>query len=267
MPGSFETYRAIGRRTVQGWVEPQTLDILRTLTEAQDHHGVSGAVAEIGVHHGKLFIGLQLLNRPGAPAVAVDVFGDQDLNVDQSGRGDLERFEANVRRWSDWSSVVVRQVDSAHLTGDDVRTLAQGPVRLFSVDGGHTEEIVQHDMRTAEQALAPGGIAVADDVFNPEWPGVSVGTLRHLDTDGALVPFAIGFNKVYFTDRAHAALYREAIRTIYGNRWRMAHKTTVFHHSDVEVLWTTPVTPRAVLRRSRWARKAHDAMTSRRSAR
>ena len=267
MPGSFETYRAIGRRTVQGWVEPQTLDILRTLAEAQDHQGVSGAVAEIGVHHGKLFIGLQLLNQPGAPALAVDVFGDQDLNVDQSGRGDLRRFEANVRRWSDWSSVVVKQEDSARLSGDDVRKLVEGPVRLFSVDGGHTEEIVHHDMTTVEQALAPGGIAIADDVFNTEWPGVSVGTLRYLDTGGALVPFAIGFNKVYFSDQDHAKPYREAIRKAYGNRWRMAHKTTVFHHSDVEVLWATPLTPRAVLRRSRRARKAYHAMTSRRPAR
>ena len=267
MPGSFETYRAIGRRTVQGWVEPQTLDILRTLTQTQDHQGVSGAVAEIGVHHGKLFIGLQLLNGAGIPAVAIDVFGDQDLNVDQSGRGDLGRFEANVRRWADWSSVVVKQSDSAHVTGAEVRELAQGPVRLFSVDGGHTEEIVQHDLRTAEQSLAPGGIALVDDVFNAEWPGVSVGAMRYLDTEGALVPFAIGFNKVYLTDAAHTAPYRDAVRRAYGDRWRMAHKTSVFHRSDVEVLWPTPVTPRAVLRRSRWARKAYDAMTSRRSAR
>ena len=181
MPGSFERYRAFGHRTVKGWVEPQTLDILRSLSEAQDIEGVDGAVAEIGVHHGKLFIGLQLLNHLGLPAVAVDVFDDQDLNVDQSGRGDLQRFELNVRRWGDWSSVVVKQDDSTHLTGRDVRELAEGPVRLFSVDGGHTEETVTADMRTAEQSIAPGGIVVADDVFNAEWPGVSVGTLRYLD--------------------------------------------------------------------------------------
>jgi hypothetical protein len=262
MPGSFERYRAIGHRAVQGWVEPQTLDILRTLAETQDIEGVDGAVAEIGIHHGKLFIALQLLNQAGVPAVAIDVFGDQELNVDQSGHGDLARFEVNVRRWADWSSVVVKQDDSRRVTGRDVRELAGGPIRLFSVDGGHTEETVLTDMQTAEQTLAPGGIVVGDDVFNAEWPGVSVGTLRYLDGDGALVPFAIGFNKVYFTDEAHTAPYREAIRRTYGQRWRMAHKTTVFHQNEVEVLWPTPVTPRAVLRRSRLARKAYRAMTS-----
>jgi hypothetical protein len=267
MPGSFERYRALGHRTVKGWVEPQTLDVLRTLAEAQDREGIDGAVAEIGVHHGRLFIGLQLLGRPGAPAVAIDVFDDQELNVDQSGRGDRGRFEANVRRWADWTSVVVKQGDSTHLTGHDVQELAQGPVRLFSVDGGHTAETVITDLRTAEQSLAAGGIVAVDDVFNAEWPGVSVGTLRYLDAGGVLVPFAIGFNKVYFTDEAHAPRFREAIRRVYGNRWRMAHKTTIFHGSDVEVLWPTPVTPRTVLRRSRLARRAYHAMTSGRSAR
>jgi hypothetical protein len=267
MPGSFERYRALGHRTVKGWVEPQTLDVLHTLAEAPDRAGIDGAVAEIGVHHGKLFIALQLLGRAGLRAVAIDVFDDQELNVDKSGRGDRGRFEANVRRWGDWSCVVVKQGDSTHLTGHDVVELAKGPVRLFSVDGGHTEEIVATDMRTAEQALVPGGIVVADDVFNAEWPGVSVGTLRYLDAGGTLVPFAIGFNKVYFTDEAHAERFRETIRRVYGHRWRMAHKTTVFHGSDVEVLWPTPVTPRAVLRRSRLAKRAYDAMTSSRSAR
>jgi hypothetical protein len=267
MPGSFERYRALGHRTVKGWVEPQTLDVLRILAQAQDREGVDGGVAEIGVHHGKLFIALQLLGRAGAPAVAIDVFGDQELNVDQSGRGDRGRFEANVRRWGDWSCVVVQQSDSTQLTGHDVVELAQGPVRLFSVDGGHTEKTVATDLRTAERALAPGGIVVADDIFNAEWPGVSVGTLRYLDSGGALVPFTIGFNKVYFTDVAHAEGFRETIRRVYSNRWRMAHKTAVFHGSDVEVLWPTAVTPRAVLRRSRLARSAYDAMTSGRSDR
>ncbi|MGI9085742.1 MAG: class I SAM-dependent methyltransferase [Aeromicrobium sp.] len=262
MPGSFETYRALGHRTVHGWVDPQTLDVLRFLSDAQESAGVEGAVAEIGVHHGKLFIGLQLLNRPGVAAVAIDVFDDQHLNVDQSGQGDLHRFESHVRRWGDWSSVVVKQGDSTQLTGSEVRELAHGPVRMFSVDGGHTEETVHVDMRTAEQSIGPGGIVVVDDVFNEEWPGVSVGTLRYLDGGGTLVPFAIAYNKTYFTDNDHAALFREAIRRVYGRRWRTAHKTTVFHQRDVEVLWPTPLTPRSILRRNRLARKAHAALTT-----
>jgi hypothetical protein len=263
MPSSFDLYRVVGRRTVQGWVEPQTFGVLRALSDEQGRIGVTGPVAEIGVHHGKLFIALQLLGDPGAPALAVDVFGDQTLNVDQSGRGDLRRFERQVRRWGDWSAVVVEQTDSTTLTGRAVTELAGGEVRLFSVDGGHTEETVIADMRTAEGSLVPGGIVAADDVFNGEWPGVSVGTVRYLSAGGGLVPFAIGFDKTYFTDEAHAAGYREVIRRTYAKRWRIAHKTTVFHGFDVEVLWGTPITPRTVLRRSRLARRVYDGLRSR----
>ncbi len=262
MPASFERYRAIGHRTVQGWVEPQTFDVLRLLRDEQGRAGVAGAVAEIGVHHGKLFIALQLLNEPGRPAVAVDVFDDQGRNVDQSGRGDLDRFEAQVRRWADWDAVVCEQADSTTLSGKDVLALAGEPIRLFSVDGGHTEDITRTDLRTAEESLAPGGIVVADDVFNPEWPGVVVGMMRYLEAGGSLVPFAIGFNKTYLSDEAHAMRYREAIRREYGQRWRIAHKTTVFHQHEVEVLWPSPLTPRAVLRRNRLARTVYEALRS-----
>ncbi len=264
MPGTFARYRALGHRTVQGWLEPQVLDMLQTLDTVQRNAGVEGGVAEIGVHHGQLFIGLLLLKDAGLPAVAIDVFDDQQLNVDGSGRGDRSRFEANVRRWADPASLVVHQADSTTLTGDDVRTLAHGPVRLFSVDGGHTEQIVLADLRTAEAALAEGGIVVADDVFNAEWPGVSVGTLRYLDADPAVVPFAVGFNKVYFTHASHAEPYRAALRRAHIGSLRMAHKTSEFHGHEVDVFWPVPVTPRTILRRNPLARRVWESLRERR---
>ena len=44
----------------------------------------------------------------------------------------------------------------------------------------------QSTSRLAEESLAEAGVVVADDVFNPAWPGVAVGTLRYLDGGGAL---------------------------------------------------------------------------------
>lgn len=268
MSRSFARYRSIGHRTVQGWLEPQTLDLLSTLSDAQRSAGVDGTVAEIGVHHGQLFIALQLLGGQ-ATAVAIDIFDDQALNVEESGRGDRRLFETNVRRWGDWDRVVVEPSDSTTLTGHDVRALAGGPVRLFSVDGGHTEETVAADLRTAEQSLCPGGIVVVDDVFNHEWPGVAFGTFRyldgpHLDGPAALAPFAIGFNKVYLTDAEHAGRYRQALRDAFGARWRIDHKSSVFAQHDVEVFSPAPLTPRRVLRRSDMARELYRSLRYRR---
>src|SRR5207248_4119700 len=166
MQPNFNRYRAIGQRLVTGFLEPEILLVLDVLNAAQQAKQVSGAVAEIGVHHGKLFIGLRLLQRPGDKSVAIDIFGDQELNVDGSGHGDYEKFANNVKLWSSMADVAVHQGDSTKLEPAKLRELAGGDVRFFSVDGGHTDEIVYSDMKLAEATLADGGIVIADDVFN-----------------------------------------------------------------------------------------------------
>jgi len=37
------------------------------------------------------------------------VFGDHNLNIDQSGKGDLALFRSNVQRWSSPENAVVHQ--------------------------------------------------------------------------------------------------------------------------------------------------------------
>ena len=81
MQPTFNRYRAIGQRFVTGFLQPEILTVLDALNAAQRTKQVSGAAAEIGVHHGKLFIGLRLLQRPGENSVAIDIFGDH-LNLD-----------------------------------------------------------------------------------------------------------------------------------------------------------------------------------------
>jgi hypothetical protein len=132
---------------------------------------------------------------------------------------------------------------------------AGGPIRLFSVDGGHTEEIVYSDMRLAEETLADGGIVIADDVFNQQWPGVAVGTLKYLDDGAKLVPFAIGFNKTLFTQPEYADYYRAELRSAFTRGLRIQTQATVFAGHEVQYL--APVTPVDVLRRSETARSIY----------
>ncbi len=204
MRRTFERYRNVGYRFVTGFLEPGNLPVLEVLDAAQRARQVTGAVAEIGVHHGRLFIALHLLQRGAGKSVAIDLFGDQELNIDKSGRGDQTKFTDNVALWSSMDGVVLHQGDSTKLTADVLLEKSGGPIRFFSVDGGHTEEIVYSDMRLAEETLADGGIVIADDVFNQQWPGVAVGTLKYLADGAKLVPFAIGFNKTLFTQPEYA---------------------------------------------------------------
>jgi hypothetical protein len=255
MQPNFDRYRAIGQRFVTGFLQPEILVVLDVLNAAQRTKQVSGAVAEIGVHHGKLFIGLRLLQPPGGKSVAIDIFGDQDLNIDGSGHGNFEKFENNVTLWSSMDDVVVHQGDSTRLEPAKLRELAGGGVRFFSVDGGHTDEIVFSDMKLAEATLADGGIVIADDVFNEYWPGVATGTLRYLSDGAKLAPFLIGFNKVFFSQPEYSEFYRGEVESALSGKLRLATHPSEFAGHEVGLV--LPQGAKDILRKSQLARSLY----------
>jgi hypothetical protein len=254
LSGRFEIYRWAGYRSVAGWLRTGTLTIIKVLNSAQRSKNISGGVAEIGVHHGKLFIGLSLLQREDEHSVAIDLFGDQELNIDKSGLGDLEHFRQNLERWSSLDRVAIHQGDSTRLTPAEVCALAESNIRLFSVDGGHTDEIVFSDMKLAEGALCSGGIVIADDVFNEWWPGVASGTLRYMREAGSLQPFAVGFNKVFFSSQEYTDFYRTTLARYLYNRYPLVAKTAEMSSHEVLVVGRDTPRPRALMRRSNTAR-------------
>jgi len=199
-----------GKFYVEGWLRTEAALAIAALSERQHALGVEGSTAEIGVHHGKLFILLYLLSRAPERAVAIDLFEDQHLNVDQSGNGELVTFRRNLERHADSARLVLHQGSSLDLAAADLMRLAGGRLRLISVDGGHTAETTAHDLAVADGSLAEGGIIVVDDVFNEQWPGVADGVHRHFSRRPSLVPFAIGANKTYFCRPSHRDVYRAA---------------------------------------------------------
>jgi hypothetical protein len=255
--GQFEIYRLAGCRNVAGWLEPGALTVIKVLDSAQRAKHITGGVAEVGVHHGKLFIGLSLLQRHGEQSVAIDLFGDQELNIDKSGRGDLNHFRQNLQRWASLDTVAIHQGDSTKLTSAEVRALARGGIRLFSVDGGHTDEIVFSDMNLAEGALCAGGIVIADDVFNEWWPGVASGTLRYMQRGESLRPFAVGFNKVFFASSDYADFYRDTLARYLDNRHPLVAKTAHMGDHEVLVMGRDRLQARKLIRRNKIARNLY----------
>jgi hypothetical protein len=253
----FEIYRHLGNKFVNGWLVPEMLEILAAVDSAQRAKNVSGAVAEIGVHHGRFFIGLNLLRRQDERSVAIDIFGDQELNLDKSGKGDLAVFRRNVQRWSSSDGVAIHQGDSTALTAEQLLELAHEDIRLFSVDGGHTDAIVFSDMNLAGATVATGGVVFADDVYNQEWPGVMSGTLRYLNHGGQLVPFAIGFNKVLFSYPEFAEYYRGFLESHFGDRVLISTKTANFGTHEVLIIVRTLRRPRDLMSKSPIARRIY----------
>lgn len=197
---------------MQGWLNPISAKIIDSLSEAQRAAGMTGAAGEIGVHHGKLLILLHEGTVEGERTVAIDVFEDQHLNTDGSGKGDKARFLRNLQRWSDRPHAVqIIQASSLDLSPDDI-TSKVGKLRISSVDGGHTAECAENDLRLFDAASLDFGIMVVDDVFNASWPDVVVGLSRYcLDQTTAYRPFALSPNKVYMAKPSHHEKYREIL--------------------------------------------------------
>ncbi|MDW5267535.1 MULTISPECIES: class I SAM-dependent methyltransferase [Acidobacteriaceae] len=208
----LNAYLKHGQFQVKGWLLPGAAEAVVLLSEEQRSANVRGAVAEIGVHHGRLFILLYLLGAVDEPAVAIDLFSHQDLNVDHSGAGDLECFKQNLRKHADADRLIVHEGDSTQLTSGDLLQFGRGPLRMISIDGGHTADITAHDLAVGEGALAEGGIIILDDCFNETWPGVIDGVHRHFSQARAIVPFGIGANKTFFCHPSFARKYADVLR-------------------------------------------------------
>jgi hypothetical protein len=198
--------------SVPGWLHSYSAAFIADLSRIQTTRGINGSVAEIGVHMGRLFILLKLLAQDTEHAIAIDVFGDQHLNTDQSGFGDQDSFLRNVAEHASMERLVVLQRSSLEVGADDILRRV-GRCRLFSIDGGHTEDCTLNDLKLADEALADNGIAILDDYFNESWPDVSTGAARFLcDPATRLRPFAITPNKLFLARPQSHALYLTELR-------------------------------------------------------
>jgi len=185
-------------RNVEGWFFPIDAHLFAIVDEIQKREGITGNLFEIGVHHGKTALFLARMAAAGEALGVCDVFEQQELNRDRSGEGNREIFERHLRTHSAEARIFAKL--SSELTGDDTTTRC----RFVHIDGGHRPEDVLNDLHVAERALLPEGVVAVDDVFNPNWPGVSEGFYRYA---GELVPIAIGGNKVLLARSAAAARY------------------------------------------------------------
>jgi hypothetical protein len=231
----MEAYIGRGARSVEGWLAPESAQAIACLAETQIELGQTGGVGEIGIHHGKLFLLLYLSMQPNERSFALDVFGNQALNKHASGEGDQDIFLRNLLRvGGDRARVTVFAQDSGSVGAADL-VKAVGPMRMMSVDGGHTEDITYNDMALAEAALQPPGILVLDDVYNERWPAVATGAFRFvLEPGHQLRPFAISPNKTYFCkDPAAADHYRARLLARFGDQ-RLGEET--LFGSDVLIL-------------------------------
>lgn len=200
--------------------------------EIQSLANIGGSMAEIGVHHGRSFFILAKARRDGEQALAVDVFEDDALYQDPHGFGRGVRFRQNCQRLG--IALADNEIYTGLSTTLDAAEIKRrvGPVRFFSVDGGHRYDDVAYDMRLAAAALHPRGIIVADDYMNAQWPEVSLALADWLrEKDNPLCPFMSTVSKLYLCDRDELPFYRaQAKQFLAGGRYEV-RETELFADS------------------------------------
>jgi hypothetical protein len=201
----LRAYLQQGIHQVEGWLDPFSAEVIAAIAAEQRERGLHGGLAEIGVHHGKLFLVLELSREEKERSLAVDLFHLQSMNVDKSGRGSLPRLQSNLEQFGFGSEGVFTLARSSLEVQPKDIIERVGQVRLFSIDGSHTEEATINDLQLAEATLTADGVAIIDDYFNAQFPAVSVGTVRFLlNNRDRLAPFLICPNKLLLA-RPHAA--------------------------------------------------------------
>jgi len=70
---------------------------------------------------------------------------------------------------------------------------------LISTEGGHTATHTINDLQIGQELLGPNGMLILDDILNQDWLGDVLGATSFFSSPLArrLVPFAIGFNKLF----------------------------------------------------------------------
>jgi cephalosporin hydroxylase len=213
----IEKYLKKSYKKVQGWYSQSTLELIAELSVVQNKQGIEGSFCEIGVHHGRAFILLCLLAKENEKCIAIDLFDNQQENIDHSGHGNEKMFRRNLLlNECDLSKIEILSENSFNIKTETLLGLSELKYRIFSVDGGHTKETVVNDLRLAESVLTKGGIIIVDDFFDEKWPGVSEGTLSYLSNyESTLKPFAIFDGKILFTnDYASKEKYLEKLSTL-----------------------------------------------------
>jgi hypothetical protein len=208
---ALDAYASGAYRSVEGWgVDDDLIPLFLALDEAQYSAGIVGNLLEIGVHHGRSFILLALMARPGERSFAVDLFEDQDRNLDQSGRGDSSAFEWNLRLHAHGADVETIAGDSLFL---DMGARGITSLRFAHIDGAHYVDAVVSDLMKVQQAVVPGGVVIVDDFMHSGFPGANEGCHRYLSmaTPRLLVPFGVGKNKLFLTTHSHRTQWLSAL--------------------------------------------------------
>lgn len=226
--------RIVTEANIEGWMGGNIHHVVSFIDGHHQALGLTGDIAEIGIHHGRLFFVLAAAARGDEKCFAIDLFDQQDLNIDASGLGSRSAFTQYAE--SLFPEVLPRlnliAGDSMSLNLPYLRDrIPTRGLRIFSVDGGHTATHAINDLIIAQELLLGGGLVLLDDYFGPHWPGVTEGFFRFMaDYNRRLAPLMIFENKLFLTTFSEhtqiLARLEDCMRDVFGDMFDIKWKYT-----------------------------------------
>jgi hypothetical protein len=233
MDARISNFVAHGRKRIAGWTSRVDAEIFATVMLDQTRRGVKGDTLEIGVHHGRSFILQNLCVAEREVAIAVDIFGRQDLNVGhRSGKGDLEKFSRNLARFGDIAKTKILQRSSLSLTSEELKTQTNG-LRFIHIDGGHSFGVVLNDLRLTADCAGEDCVIALDDCFNADFPDVAAAYHAWMVERPGFVPICASKGKLYLCRSSAEQLYFDALLRNKYLRFQFKTRTQLVGHEII----------------------------------
>jgi hypothetical protein len=224
----------------EGFLHRLDAFIMREIIAGQIQHEIHGSLAEIGVHYGRSFFLLAAGRSDGERSLAIDLFEDDDLHQNPHGLSRSLGFTVNSLKYGvTFSHEEILKDSSLEVSPEEI-TKRVGPVRLFSVDGGHMYRHVANDLALAESVMVAGGVICVDDAFTPLWPEVAMATFDWLRAaEGRFVPFLSTPDKLYICRPEYVRFYDNIIRQ---DKWLTSriYRTISLLDQSVLILSSSP---------------------------
>lgn len=236
---SFASFLVSRVRPIPGWLHDEASLLTAHLVRAQRQMRIAGPTLEIGVYEGKYLSVLYELSQPGEPVVGVDLF--VGALIKQPAADKVRTHIAAACGENSRLKIVIE--DSLKLTSERLaREIGSAGARFISIDGGHTRELVLHDLEAACPLLQPGGILALDDAFNHSTPGVIEAIAEYFHTRSPrLAPFAICYNKMFVTTPDYHARYlRHTLEFLDEADWLATSGRTRTNRADNAVFGFVP---------------------------
>jgi predicted O-methyltransferase YrrM len=184
-------------QTFEGMLGRLDAGVMTAILEWQAAVPIAGNIVEFGTYKGRSASLLAHYVRPEENLFLVDVASYLDLDA-------ISKITTNYK---------FLKIDSKNFVKTAFDDRPQQDFRFIHSDGSHTFNNVYGDLQTGEALLAPSGIMVIDDYFNPHYPQVPAAVFNYLAREKTTLTMAlVGSNKCYLCRQGFHATMKKFIR-------------------------------------------------------